>query len=85
MSAEKQQEMIKQEENAVFNQVVLFISRVIWLRCPLEFPEGINYKFDRGLIIEVLALDFMYIYVARNFQRRLDYAPSLKIHIFLRE
>ena len=40
LPAEKQAEMVKHEENAVFNQVVLFVSRVIWLRCPLEFSEG---------------------------------------------
>jgi len=38
-SADKLQEMIQHEENAVFNQVMLFVSRVIWLRCPLDF-EG---------------------------------------------
>lgn len=40
LPADKQQEMIQHEENAVFNQVVLFVSRVIWLRCPLDYPEG---------------------------------------------
>ena len=43
LPADKQKEMIKQEENAVFNQVVLFVSRVIWLRCPLELSESNMY------------------------------------------
>lgn len=51
MTDEKRAEMINQEDNAVFNQVVLFVSRVIWLRCPLELSEGMesttyNKNFD---------------------------------------
>lgn len=33
--------LIKMEENAITNQLVLFVQRVISLRIPVELPEGV--------------------------------------------
>ena len=32
--------LMRQEENAIMNQLVLFVQRIINLRVPVEFPEG---------------------------------------------
>ena len=69
LPADKQKEMIKQEENAVFNQVVLFVSRVIWLRCPLEFSESIIMQYVLcGDIFE--GTQFLGLKTCRHFVRQ---------------
>ena len=37
---EKKINLMKMEENATSNQVILFVQRVIQLRTPVELPEG---------------------------------------------
>ena len=37
---EKQTNLMKIEENAINNQLILFVQRVINLRTPVEIPEG---------------------------------------------
>ena len=32
--------LIRQEENAIMNQLILFVQRIINLRTPVEFQEG---------------------------------------------
>ena len=40
LSEEKQTILMKQEENAIMNQLLLFVQRIINLRIPVEFTEG---------------------------------------------
>ena len=36
--------LMRQEENAVMNQLILFVQRIINLRTPVEFPGGAEEK-----------------------------------------
>ena len=38
----------KQEENAVMNQLILFVQRIINLRIPVEFSRGVCVWRGRG-------------------------------------
>ena len=38
----------KQEENAVMNQLILFVQRIINLRIPVEFSRGVCVCVWRG-------------------------------------
>ncbi len=40
LSEEKRTVLIRQEENAIMNQLILFVQRIINLRTPVEFQEG---------------------------------------------
>ena len=37
---EKQETLVRMEDNATTNQVILFVQRIINLRTPVELPDG---------------------------------------------
>ncbi|XP_064399586.1 myotubularin-related protein 5-like isoform X3 [Halichondria panicea] len=49
LSEEKRTVLIRQEENAIMNQLILFVQRIINLRTPVEFQEGDKESHISGL------------------------------------
>ena len=53
LSEEKQTILTRQEENAIMNQLILFVQRIINLRVPVEFTEGALYTVFTIIATEV--------------------------------
>ena len=64
MGEEEMKEMILQEENAIKNQIILFINRMINMRTPLEFagtvPQGCGWTVIPNYMTHVQPQRFMY-------------------------
>ena len=50
LSEVERQQLSLQEENAIRNQIILFISRLINIRTPIEFTNGMKYVSNPCMI-----------------------------------